>query len=61
MIVINNKEITSYGKSMYGGWYANYYEDCVATGTRSRTLAELCEKLCISRTALVRDVQRIDN
>lgn len=62
-----NKEITitSYGKSMYGGWYANYrYEDADGVhynGFGAPTLKELCAHAMISRTALTRDVVRNDN
>lgn len=58
--------VTSYGKSMYGGWYANFtyvsepYEG-IMDGIRRPTLKELCAALHISRTALTRDVQRWDN
>ena len=62
-VIIN---ITSFGKSMYGGWYANFtYVSEPYTGTydgiRRRTLTELCNQLHISKTALKRDVPRLDN
>lgn len=67
-ITINKEtvQITSYGKSMFGGWYANlrYIDRPVADsfeGVRERTLTELCNKLHISKTALKRDVARFDN
>ena len=62
-----NKEITitSYGKSMYGGWYANYrYENSEGVhydGFHANTLRELCAQMGLSRTALTRDVVRYDN
>lgn len=37
-------EITSWGKSMYGGWYANFYKDGEYTGTHANTKKELQQK-----------------
>lgn len=59
-------EISAYGKSMYGGWYANFQYiggeyDGKYDGVRRDTLTELCNQLHISKTALKRDVQRWDN
>jgi hypothetical protein len=63
-----NKEITitCFGKSMYGGWYANYrYEDKNGKwefdGFHANTLRELCAQAELSRTAMERDVPRFDN
>ena len=57
--------VDSYGKSMYGGWYANFhypYNDEVHfDGIRRDKLSDLCAELHVSRTALQRDVQRFDN
>jgi len=63
MIDNDSKQITEYGKSMYGGWYANFFDKmkCEHTGTRAKTLTELCSKIGVSRTALTRDVVRVDN
>lgn len=46
-------KITAYGKSMYGGWYANFeYLDGVYQGQfdgiRRDTLQEVCNQLHIS-------------
>lgn len=69
IITINNVtlEVYQYGKSMYGGWYANFryiapveYEGKV-DGIRRNTLSELCAQLHISKTAIRRDVYRLDN
>jgi hypothetical protein len=59
----NNINIMSYGKSMYGGWYLDYFNNTKGCheGIGAITLRELCAKACISRTALQRDVQRLDN
>jgi len=63
MIESGTKLITDYGKSMYGGWYANWFdrETGKRGGDNERTLRDLCAKLHVSRTALQRDVVRIDN
>lgn len=68
MIRLNNYDIMDYGKSMYGGWYANifrYTNKAEYTGEYegigANTLRELCAKLKVSRTVLSRDVRRIDN
>lgn len=57
--------ITCFGKSMYGGWYANYrYEDAKGVhydGFGAKTLKELCAVAELSRTAMERDVPRFDN
>ena len=67
-VQLNNAtvEITNYGKSMYGGWYANFRYvggeyDGRFDGIRRDTLEELCNQLHISKTALRRDVCRRDN
>lgn len=63
MIKVNNKTITEYGKSMYGGWYANYFDESKGeyNGISENTLHELCAKLQVSATALRNDVTRYDN
>ena len=67
-VTINNVTInvTDYGKSMYGGWYANfnYVNDeykGIYDGIRRPTLTELCNALHVSKTAMRRDVRRWDN
>ena len=58
-------EVYQYGKSMYGGWYANfryiYNNELVYDGIRRKTLYELSSALHSSNTALKRDVTRFDN
>ncbi len=56
-------EVTEYGKSMYGGWYANFREVNTSniSGIGARTLQEICNELHVSKTALRRDVVRYDN
>ena len=56
-------EISGYGKSMYGGWYANYrvINSNEISGIGAKTLKEICSELHVSRTALTRDVVRYDN
>lgn len=63
MIEVGTKQITDYGKSMYGGWYANWFDHETGKlgGEHEKTLRDLCAKLKVSRTALQRDVVRIDN
>ena len=46
------KKITGYGKSMYGGWYANYYENGEHKGVHADTLKALCVALGITRKDL---------
>ena len=57
--------VDSYGKSMYGGWYANFHYpyngEMHYDGIRRDKLLDLCAELHVSRTALQRDVTRIDN
>lgn len=59
-------EIRSWGRSMYGGYYADFKYvggayDGRYDGIRRDTIRELCAQLHISRTALNRDVMRVDN
>lgn len=54
------RKVTDYGKSMYGGWYANYIEDGKHDGEHADTLKELCAKLGITRKELT-TVTRYDN
>lgn len=56
-------EVNSFGKSMYGGWYCNFYDPVYNKhdGIRRNTLREICAWLGVSRTALSRDVMRLDN
>ncbi len=58
-----NINITSYGKSMYGGWYLDFTDNTHGgyNGIRRNTLRELCAWAHVSRTALQRDVKRWDN
>lgn len=57
--------VYSYGKSMYGGWYADFYYtydgERHIDGIRREKLSDLCSELHVSRTALQRDVTRFDN
>ena len=57
--------VDSYGKSMYGAWYANFHYpyngEIHYDGIRRDKLSDLCVELHVSRTALQRDVTRIDN
>ena len=57
--------VDSYGKSMYGGWYANFHYpyngEIHYDGIRRDKLSDLCTELHVSRTALQRDVTRFDN
>lgn len=61
------KEITisSFGRSMYGGWYANYHyidgEKIHHDGFHADTLKELCTKAELSKTEMQHDVTRWDN
>lgn len=58
-------EVYSYGKSMYGGWYANFRSEYNGQlhydGINRDKLSDICSELHVSRTALQRDVERIDN
>ena len=56
-------EVTDFGKSMYGGWYINFYDPTYQKydGIRRNTLREICAWLGVSKTALSRDVRRWDN
>lgn len=56
-------EVQSFGKSMYGGWYLDFYDPIYQKydGIRRATLREICAWLGVSRTALTRDVKRWDN
>ena len=64
----NGKEIKiySWGKSMYGGWYANFiYAEGTPEfdymGVRRDTLDELCKALDVTKAKLNACVARIDN
>lgn len=63
MLSLGTKTIHDYGKSMYGGWYANWFdsENGNYDGCRVNTLKELCEKLQINRNELIKNVRRFDN
>ena len=63
MIEIGTKQIRDWGKSMYGGYYANWFDHETREhgGEHAKTQKELCAKLHVSMTALHRDVVRIDN
>lgn len=61
MIKLKNYDIMDYGKSMYFGWYATIKKNGAYDGIHADTLRELCAKLGVSRTALARDIRRIDN
>lgn len=38
-------ELTAWGKSMYGGWYANFWLNGEHTGIHEYTRADLCRHL----------------
>lgn len=56
-------QIMDYGKSMYGGWYANFFDEKKGEhgGCHAETLKELCNELDISKKELIRNVRRFDN
>ena len=54
------RKVTDYGKSMYGGWYANYTENGEYKGAHADTIKNLCEALGITRKELA-NVRRYDN
>jgi hypothetical protein len=58
-----NQDVMEWGKSMYGGYYANYFDNNTGRhdGEHADKLVELCNKIGLSATALRRDVRRIDN
>lgn len=39
--------VSSYGKSMYGGWYVNLFINGTYTGERAKTLKELKNKVIL--------------
>ena len=54
-------KVVDYGKSMYGGWYANYInENNDYKGVHAPTLMELCSKLGIATTE-IKKARRFDN
>lgn len=59
--------LTSWGKSMYGGWYCNYYiEDSNGNtvkydGFGGKTIADICQQAGTSRSELQHNVTRWDN
>ncbi len=55
-----DEKILDYGKSMYGGWYANYFLNGKYSGKHAETLNELCSKLNIDKNALS-EIFRRDN
>lgn len=63
MFLVSDKIILDYGKSMYGGWYANYINTVSGkhTGDHKDTLKELCKALGTDRITLLRNVTRRDN
>jgi hypothetical protein len=60
-------EVSRYGKSMYGGWYANYRvidkdgNGSHFDGVGASTLAGICDQLGTSKTELKKQVVRFDN
>ena len=53
-----NIEVTSWGLSMYGGWYINYIDNGTHSGVGGRTLKECLAKLNIT----IADLRnRVDN
>ncbi len=53
-------KVLDYGKSMYGGYYINYFKDGEYKGIGGKTLKECCEKLGIKKADL-KGVTRYDN
>ena len=58
----NTIEITSWGKSMYGGWYVNYFDNTDGDyhGERFSTLTEIILTMDLSKKDLP-DCKRFDN
>ena len=57
-----DETITSWGKSMFGGYYAEYItEDGKRDGVHADTIGELCWKLNTTKSDLVGKVSRFDN
>ncbi len=62
MLQVNGKTITDYGKSMYGGWYANYRDEQGNwNGYHASTLTVLAEQIGTTRKVLMAEVSRFDN
>lgn len=59
---VGDMTATSYGKSMYGGWYLNYTDmDGNYRGIRRDTLKAVCEWMNITVHELGKSVMRQDN
>lgn len=58
----NTIEITSWGKSMYGGWYVNYFDNADGDyhGERFSTLTEIILTMDLFKKDLP-DYKRFDN
>ena len=58
----NTIEITSWGKSMYGGWYVNYFDNTDGDyyGERFSTLPEIILPMDLSKKDLP-DYKKFDN
>lgn len=55
----NDVQLLDYGKSMYGGWYLNYF-DGEFKGIRKNTLTELAQHFGIT-VMLIKQLNRRDN
>lgn len=53
-------KLTGWGKSMYGGWYINFYKDGIHDGRRFRTLSEL-RQFAKDNDVILSNVWRLDN
>ncbi len=56
-------ELRSFGKSMYGGWYLDYYDFNLEKmdGIKRNTLRELCEWAGVDKSTMIKRVKRWDN
>ncbi len=54
------KQATEWGKSMYGGYYINYFDNGRYTGEHFEKLKDL-KSWCIDNNITFKDVPRIDN
>jgi hypothetical protein len=50
-------KILDYGKSMYGGWYINFF-DGKYKGIHGKTLSEVCDKLKINKSDVKKACRR---
>lgn len=54
------KQATEWGRSMYGGYYINYFDNGRYTGEHFEKLKDL-KSWCIDNNITFKDVPRIDN